>query len=238
MPADLGKLFDAGSTVMASTIGRTARSGQTRPDLDELWFISGRLQQYQAEARANLLRIIGVGSFYVIELLNYHGFNLGAFELEPTVDRPFHLAATALAVAWSMFALGTMFCLKWRVFPKAMKTITTAADLLLLTAILLVADGPRSPLVVGYFLIIALASLRIDLRLVRFATVGAMAGYVVLLGYAKWFAERDVRVPRYEELIVLLALALTGILLGQVIRQVRFIADDYARRVAAVARES
>ena len=56
-----------------------------------------------------------------------------------------------------------------------------------------------------------------------------MAGYVVLTGYAKWYATQ-LRVPRYHQLITLLAMALLGIIVGQVIRRVRGIAVDYAQR--------
>jgi hypothetical protein len=77
-----------------------------------------------------------------------------------------------------------------------------------------------------------------NLPLVRVATCGAMVGYLVLLGYAKW-PERfgrgtvDVRVPRHEQLMVLAALALAGIMLGQIVRRVRRMSQEFALRVAA-----
>jgi hypothetical protein len=83
--------------------------------------------------------------------------------------------------------------------------------------------------VVVYFLIIALACLRFDLPLVWFATGGAIAGYVFLTGYAYWYADR-MRVDRHAQLIFLVALVLTGVIVGQVIRRVRHMAEDYARR--------
>ena len=105
--------------------------------------------------------------------------------------------------------------------------------MVLLTLLLMVADGPRSPLVVGFFLIPALACLRFRLRLVWFATIAAMLGYVWLLGWAIWIeAVRNVRVPRYHELIFLTALAISGIIQGQVIRRVKSLAAEYARRLA------
>ena len=109
---------------------------------------------------------------------------------------------------------------------------------MLLTGILTVADGPRSPLVVGYFLLIVLSTLRFNLPLVRVATVGSMAGYLFLLGYAKWFTDRDLRLPRYHQIIFLLALALSGIVLGQVIRRVHGLAKEYAGRVESSKGES
>jgi hypothetical protein len=202
---------------------------------DRAWHIVGRWQEYEGEARANLLRIVGIAAFYAIELANYHGLNLGFLQLPRQADitPEFHRAVTALTVAWTMVALAVHLCLVRQVFPAVLKYISTAADLLLLTAILTVADGPRSPLVVGYFLIIALSGLRFSLALVRFTTVGALAAYLVLCGYARWYAARDVRVPRYHQIMMLLALALTGIVLGQILRRVQSVAKEYANRAQA-----
>jgi hypothetical protein len=182
------------------------------------------------------LRIIGIAAFYSVELANYTGFRLGFFEMPQveSVDRAFHLAVTALAVAWTMTALAVQIFLGRQVFPAGLKFLSTGADILLLTCILCVSNGPRSPLVVGYFLIVAISALRFSLPLVRFATIGSMLGYLAVLGYAKWFAVFDLRVPRYHEVMFLLALGLTGISIGQVIRAVRSMAVEYEARRAAL----
>jgi hypothetical protein len=196
---------------------------QTNPTSDDRqWFIVGRWQEFEGEGRANLLRIAGVGTFYGVELANYY---------TGVVDRPFHQAVTALALAWAMVGLGVLFCLGQHVFPASLKFVSTAADILLLTAILMLADGPKSPLVVGYLLLIVLATLRFSLRLIWFASIGSILSYIFLLGYARWFVERDLHVARYHQAIFQLALSLTGIVLGQVIRRVRKIALEYAARV-------
>jgi hypothetical protein len=202
---------------------------------DRAWYIVGRLHEYQGEARANLLRIIGIAAFYSVELANYTGFRLGFFEMPKveSVDRRFHLAVTAVAVAWAMTALAVHICLFSQIFPAALKFLSTGADIVLLTLVLCVSNGPQSPLVVGYFLIVAIAALRLKLRLVSLATIGSMLGYLAVLGYAKWFAARDLRVPRYHEVMFLLALCLTGITIGQVIRAVRPMAIEYGARRAA-----
>lgn len=200
------------------------------------WYIVGRWQEYEGEGRANLLRIIAIAAFYGIELANYHGLNLGVLQIPKSGVTPeFHHAVTALAVAWTMTALGVMLCLRRHIFPAALMFVSTGCDIVLLTSILLIADGPRSPLVAGYFLIIALATLRFSLPLVRCAAVGSMLGYLTLLGHDRWFRvpplAEELRVPRYHQLIVLIALGLTGIMLGQVIRRVHHIAQEYARRL-------
>ena len=203
------------------------------PGAERQWFIVGRWQEYEGEARANLLRVVGIAAFYAVELVNYHGLRLGLLQLPRVEDvsRPFHLAVTALAVVWTLLALAVAFCLRQRFFPGALKFLSTGADLVLLTWVLALADGPKSPLRVGYFLIVCLSALRFSLPLVRFATAGALAGYLSLLGYARWFSDRDLRVPRYHQLIFLIALALSGVVLGQVLRRARRLAEDYARRL-------
>jgi hypothetical protein len=208
----------------------------TAPAAERQWFIVGRWQEYEGEARANLLRVLAVAAFYGIELINYHGLELGALQLPrvESVSQPFHMAVTALAVVWTLAALGIALCLRQRVFPWSLKFLSTGIDLVLLTWILALAGGPRSPLLVGYFLVVCLSGLRFNLSLVWFATGGAVAGYLFLLGYVAWYGSAELRVPRYYELIFLLALVLCGVLIGQVLRRVRRLAEDYARRLTAL----
>lgn len=192
----------------------------TSENADRQWFISGRWQEFEGESRANLLRVAGIAFFYLVELLN-----------RANVPPPFHSAVTALAAAWLLTAWAVFVCLKRRVFPFAMKYLSTGADLLLFTCLLLLADGPRSPLVAGYFFILCLAALRFSVPLVRFATAGAVISYVVVFRQALWMRP-SVAVTRTSELIVLLALVLCGVTLGQILRRVRAFAEDYARRLA------
>ncbi len=207
------------------------------------WFIVGRWQEYGGETRANGIRLAAIGAFYAIELLNYYGVRQGAFEIPAAVGLRFHQTVTGVAGAWTLIAVGVAIALRRGFFPPSLKYMVTGCDIAVLTGILLVADGPRSPLIVAYFLVIAVAALRFQLRLVWFATLGSMVGYLVLLGYARWFAgreeslfgPRDVSVPRYQQLIFLLALALLGVVLGQIIRRVPALAEDYARRLQSVS---
>ena len=200
------------------------------------WYIVGRWQEYDGEWRANLIRTVSIGAFYAVELLGFYGVNLTWLHIEPEFARQFHLAISALAAAWIIVAFGTFYCLRMGIFPAALKYVTTGCDLVLLTAMIGAASGPRSPLVMGYFVILAVAALRLQLRLIWCATLGALAGYLMLLGLAKWqdvwfgLPHRELGVPRYTQLITLLALAMTGITLGQVTRRVKTMCEDYARR--------
>ena len=197
------------------------------------WYIIHRWQQYEGEARANLLRIIAIGTFYLIHLWSYFSSlgklpNWGLLQLAESgsIDRRFHVMVTLLAVAWVMMAAAVHLALRGRFFPPWLPMLSTLCDVLFLTSVMTISAGPRSPLVVGYFLIIALSALRFDLLLVQVTSVASVVGYVSLLGYAKWPATFggdpaiDLTVPRYQQLIVLAALALTGIIVGQVVRRV------------------
>jgi hypothetical protein len=210
-----------------------AAQPQTR-GLDRPWEVARRWQEYEGEGRANLLRLVGVVVFYLVELINYHGLRLGVLEMPPVVDLPFHRVATALAGAWILLVLGVLVCRLRHVFPASLKFLSTGCDLLFLTALLMAGDGEKSPLIVAYFLVLAVAALRFSLQLMWFTTAGALASYLFLLAYGRWFAERDLRVPRYHQLIVVCALVLGGVVLGQVVRRARRLAEDFARRRLSV----
>jgi hypothetical protein len=192
-------------------------------------FVIERWQAYDAESRANVLRIIAIGAFYVVHLWSYFSAqgrvpNFGFFQVAAAgeISRQFHVEITLLTVAWASLALGVLLALQQRMFPAWLPYLTTGCDIILLTLVLCIANGPRSPLVAGYFLILVRASLRLNLRLVRFATVGTALAYFILLG-CKWLPAAqslrgDQQVPRYHQIIVLVAIVLAGVMLGQVVR--------------------
>ena len=211
---------------------------------DRAWYIAQRWQQYYGEARANLLRIAAIAVFYSLHLWNYlasqgrlPGWSVLKLSEPGLIDRRFHLLATLLALAWAAVAAAVLLSLRSRVFPRWISAATTSVDVLMLTCVLGIANGPRSPLTVGYFLIIVLAALRFSLPLVRLATVASALGYVCVLGVAKWpgsfgrDATVDLSVPRFEQLVMLAAIGLCGVFAGQVVRQARQVAEEYAGRL-------
>lgn len=195
------------------------------------WHVVQRLQSYRGEERANVVRIGAIACFYAIELINRHGFSLGPIELEQVrgVDDRFHAAMTALTAAWIVAAMGVVMMMRNQRFPPALKYVVTTIDVFLLTMMLMVADGPSSPLVVVYFLILAGSPLRFSLPHVRFTTAAVVVGYVVTLGDA-WMRRPTLRVPRYEQIMMVLAFVITGIALAELIRAVRAAAEGYAAR--------
>lgn len=196
-------------------------------DLSRQWFIVGRWQEYEGEGRANLLRVLALAAFYGVQLLDHHFWQERSAE-----ELQFHRAVTAIAAGWTLMALAIHVALRRQVLPAALKYAATAGDLAFLTALLLAGGGPASPLVFAFFPIIALAALRFSLTLVRATTLAAMVLYLGLVGSKdpNWFDSQHT-VPVVQQLVVLLSLGLTGLIAGQVIRRVRGMAEDYARRV-------
>ena len=107
--------------------------------------------------------------------------------------------------------------------------LSVLLDVLMVTALCAVAGGPRSVLVMLYFLVIATAPLRLSLPIVYAATAGAIGGYLLVVGHYAWFvvgfdryyATPALRIGRGEQTVIVLSLLTAGVLAGQVVRQAR-----------------
>jgi hypothetical protein len=193
-------------------------------DENSSWSDIQRLEAWAGEARVNLFRLAAIAGFYGHHLINV--FLIGD---DPSSAGNFHLAVTFLALVWGLAVLVVYVCLSRRWVPPALKYVATAWDLLLITALLAVAGDPKTMLAVLYFLVIAASALRLSLALVYTATLGAMAGYAVFLGYIRFFLEMPAsgRLARSQQIVFLLALGAAGILAGQIVRQIRRVAAGY-----------
>ncbi|HJQ78763.1 MAG TPA: hypothetical protein VJ828_02355, partial [Lacipirellulaceae bacterium] len=95
-------------------VGVTSESTRERD-----WFVAQRWQAYDAESRANLLRIVAIGAFYVVHLWTYFSSQgrlpkLGFWQFAEAgeINRQFHVLVTLIAVAWAMLALGILLALQ------------------------------------------------------------------------------------------------------------------------------
>jgi hypothetical protein len=203
----------------------------TRQQHDCDWHVVSRWLDLAAEYRANLLRVIAVTVLYLVHLANHFGMNLAGLQIPPIRNEQVHNAVTVIVAAWTLLAISVQGFLSLRFFPKWLKYVTTTLDILLLTLVLRVSDGPRGPLVAGYFLILATTSLRSDLWLVRFATCLCAAAYLGLgLVDIRYPRQGQTPAPYYQSLLMLASLALAGLIQGQVVRQAQAVARAYAAR--------
>jgi hypothetical protein len=166
------------------------------------------------EARVNLVRLAALIAFYGYHLV------YAVASGDPSVGGTFHLAVTALAMVWAVGVAALYFLLRRGRPSDVLAYLVTAWDLLLVTALVLLAGGPRSPLVVLYFLVVAAAPPRGRAPLVYWATLGSVAAYLFLLGHyafvvvgpQRYYASPELRVPRTQDAVTLLALLTAGLL--------------------------
>lgn len=175
----------------------------------------------------NLIRLVAIGLFYAQHLINY--YVRGLEDLTPE----YHLIVSGIAASWAGAALALHIRLAARRNPPYLKYAAVAWDSFMATSLLIVSDGPKSPLLVLLFLIVATASLRVHLRVVWVASVLVVLSYGVVCGHSKWVRPAS-RVPVHHHVIFVIALGAAGLLAGQGVRQTRRFARDYAERLAAV----
>jgi hypothetical protein len=187
----------------------------------EQWEDIQRIESFAGEVRGNLIRLAALLVFY-----GHHLLNVYLFRDDPGLTEAYHTSVTALVVTWALAVVVVHVCLARRWMPPALKYVVTVWDLLLITLLLMLGGDPHSTLAVLYFLVIVGAALRLSLPLVYMATLGAMAAYLVFLGYVRFWLElpETQRLARPQQVVFLLALGAAGILIGQVVRQVRRVA--------------
>lgn len=183
-----------------------------------------------ADSRANLVRIAAIACFYAVHLLNVFlpawgwkelagGLGLGQHPVPPMA----HLCVSVIVFAWLAQAAAVHAALAIGCIPERAALAVVLGDVLWLSAVLGCSTGPAGPMVAGYSLIVVLAGLRLNLWLVRWGTVAAVAGYLGVLGAARWpvgvLQQLDIdTVPRWHQMMTLLAIVFTGTAVGQTVR--------------------
>ncbi|MEM9827582.1 MAG: hypothetical protein AAF958_13405 [Planctomycetota bacterium] len=199
------------------------------------WLAAQSWQRLDAEYRSNYLRIASVLAFFVIHLVDHYLRGTTYAGVMPS-PRGYHLAITLIVATWLMLALLVDLFLKQRKFPPWTAYATVTLDTLLLASVLAVAGGQSSMLNLAYCLILVMAALRLDLVLVRYTTFLCMAAYLSLgclayLGSRLGTLVEPAATDSTSQAIAAIAIGAAGIMLGQLVRRCRNVADDYARRL-------
>jgi serine/threonine-protein kinase len=175
----------------------------------------GRVARWAQPRPALAATLCAVAAFYANHLL------LLALGVEGE-GGGFHWFVTALLLLWAAGAVGFQRLANrpwWRgpaVYGWA------AFDVLLLTALLLRANGPSSGLTVGYLLLVAASGLRFRPPLVAFVAGSCLLGYLLLLADARWRRpEQGLSVSLATAFIFVLSLALMGLIVGLLLRRFR-----------------
>ncbi|HEX4796585.1 MAG TPA: hypothetical protein VH370_22530 [Humisphaera sp.] len=189
-------------------------------DLDDL----ERSQAWAGEIRVNLVRLVAIALFYGRHLIEVMLSPAGS-----AVRGRYHLAVTMLVVLWAFECVVLHRWLTQRIYADWMKFAAVLWDAGMITCLCAIAGGARTPLVLLYFPLIASATLRMSLRLVYVTTAAAMLGYLFLLGFYAWYlvgfhkyyATPELRIPRSEEAIYLLAMLTSGAFAARSVRGMR-----------------
>ncbi|HEY7090005.1 MAG TPA: hypothetical protein VH518_18045 [Tepidisphaeraceae bacterium] len=185
----------------------------------------------------NLIRLLAIALFYGRHLIEYF-----VSAADTPVRGIYHTKVTLLCLVWAGFALVLhVWLTRRRVLPWLMYVVV-GIDAGMITLLCVIAGGPQSPLVLLFFPLIASAPLRLSLPLVWWATACAILGYLGVLGHYAWYvvgfdryySTPELRIPRSSEAIIVLALLVTGLLCGQVVRQARRLVLRYPVTVSAV----
>jgi hypothetical protein len=201
-----------------------------RPDEVQSWEAARRIESWAGEIRVNRLRLAAIIVFYVRHLVDIY-----VNPANRTFSGRYHLWVTLIVLAWAALVLYLHWALSQRRMGEKLKYVAVIWDLAMVTLLGIVARDPRTPLMLLFFVVIASASLRLSLRLVWVATLGAMAGYAIVLAYYAWwligwdkyYATPELRIPRSTEFISILAMGAAGLMAGQVVRQMRRVCIGY-----------
>jgi hypothetical protein len=198
----------------------------------DAWSGAQRVEAWAGELRVNRIRLVALIVFYarhLVDMYMLHAGPPGARLADPGATARYHLGVTIIIILWGAMSAALAWMLATRRVPDWLKYVSVAWDLAMITAIGVLAGEPRSPLMLLYFVVIASAPLRLSLKLVYVATFGAWVGYEivlawyawVLVGFNRYYATPDLRIPRSTQAIMLLALGAAGLMAGQVVRQAR-----------------
>lgn len=159
-----------------------------------------RLARWARRQPALASRLGGLAAFYVVEWGNY---------LVGVIDRAFHVKISVLLAIWagaSVLCQQLLPSARWSV---PARFVWGVLDSLALLAVLLVADGAASPLVVGYPLLIVASALWFRVRFVWFVTLLCLLTYgVLVLDFYCWRPELQQDFDRAADRHVIFAVAL------------------------------
>lgn len=191
------------------------------PDADKSSLWLSRRETWAGDVKSNRIRMAGIAVFAANELVNFH--------LLHVVDLRFHVGSLLIIILWVMAAAFFRDALRRHLWPRAMPFLIPSVDLFLLTWLLFLADGPQSPLVSVYFLIIALSALRLDPAVALYTAGAAAFGYLSVLQFMK-VQNPALLVPPHHAVIVTIAILFMGAIASHAAGRVLALIGELSRQ--------
>jgi serine/threonine-protein kinase len=178
----------------------------------------GRLLRWASRQPAFATTLIGLSLFYLTHLLCLTVFQVGG------EGGFFHWFVTGLMLVWAGGAAFFQRLSQRGRWHEVAIYAWASWDVLLFTLVLSQANGPSSPLIGAYLLLIGGAGLRFRIPLVWFVTGTSLAGYLALTAQAH-LMQPEKAVPAYHTFIVSVILVMMGLILYLLLRRLRAISS-------------
>ncbi len=183
-----------------------------------------RLRRWARRQPALASRLAALSAFYPVDLVNYYS---------RTVDAAFHLKISILVAVWAVASIGFQQFLDSSRWSIPARFGWGTLDSVLLLAVLLVANGVASPLVVGYPLLIVGSGLWFRVRFVWFMTVLSLISYgVLVIDFYRWRPQLQAGFDRSfdRHVIFAVAMVLLAAVVAYVVQRVRALSSYYGRQ--------
>jgi len=170
-------------------------------------------------------RLAAILAFYGVELANYHLFQI--------VDATFHGQVTLILAAWAAASLAFQWISKRRSWAMATRVAWAGVDAASLLALLLLADGVVSPIVMVYPLWVVGSSLWFRVRLVWTVAALSLISYGVLVfDYYVLRPELQLKLQPtyYRHVDFVLMLVGLALIVAYQVRRVRALGRFYGKR--------
>lgn len=148
--------------------------------------------------------------------------------LRENYDPRFYQRIMALLGLGAVASLSFQGLLKREKWSDLSRYAWATADVVLFTTLVMTIKGLASPIVVGYFIIVAASGLWFRERLVGYTTALSVAGYAALVANEA-VREKALTIPHLHALFMAL-LAVSGLIIGYQVKRVRALSQYYEHR--------
>ena len=173
----------------------------------------GRLLRWARSHPALAVTWAALGVFYAMHLVCWWVLEL------PGEGGAFHWTLTAMVSVWAAGAWAFQRLAVRSGLDVAVLYGWSALDVVLFTGVLTIANGPTSPLIIGYLLLIAGAGLRFRIRLVWCVAILSIVGYVSMVLDARWYRPHLQAEP-HTHFYFLLSMVVMALIMHLVLRRV------------------
>jgi serine/threonine-protein kinase len=146
-----------------------------------------------------------------------------AMTLRESTDYRFYCARMAIFSIWAVTSIVLQKLLTRPKWKDPICYIWAAVDIVLYTSLLLFADPPRGPLLIGYPMLIVASALFYRRTFVLFTTTGCTLGFLVLVCLS---GQTDFTKPDFAAIFIT-GMAVIGLMLSAMIRRIRALCTYY-----------